>query len=169
VDHDARRRAEFPRRETNHMVTLLSRLPAPTSARISKVQESLIRRVSALNRAWRFPDARPLRGFRSAARATQLELRARAAWRDWLALKTIRGVRIYLEPPISARAYCGAGEWKRHSVTQISGRSRAGRRLTLVYGWLRPASRKFADRLCSQPDRPSFFFRIWRRNHSCFS
>jgi hypothetical protein len=32
----ARRRAELPRRETNHMVTLLSRLPAPTSPRISK-------------------------------------------------------------------------------------------------------------------------------------
>ena len=36
VDHDARRRAEFPRCETNHMVMLLSRPPAPTSARISK-------------------------------------------------------------------------------------------------------------------------------------
>jgi hypothetical protein len=41
--------------------------------------------------------------------------------------------------------------------------------ITLVYPLLPPASRKFADRLCPQPDRPSFFFKIWRRNHSCFS
>ena len=44
-----------------------------------------------------------------------------------------------------------------------------GRRLSSCYGLVPPASRKFRDRLCSQPDRPSFFFRIWRRNHSCFS
>lgn len=161
---------------TNHMVTLLGRLPALASTRISrgfqKVQESLICWVSVLNRAWSFPDARSRRGSTSAAAPLSLNCELAACEETGLGRRRSEAYEYIF--PIAGTTHFSQGPLALENGIDIpSPKSQIVRVLAdgfiLVYPLLPPASRKFADRLCPQPDRPSFFFRIWRRNHSCFS
>lgn len=136
------------------------------------MQESPICWVSALNRAWRFPDARPLRGFASTAAPFGLNFELAPCEETDLRRRRSEAYE-YIFPSAGTTHFSQSALALENGIDILSPKSQIVRvqadGFTLVYPLLPPASRKIADRLCPQPDRPSFFFKIWRRNHSCFS